>query len=1404
MRLISCLLVALFISTCLYAQQKPNIIVIFTDDQGYADLGIQGQVDDIKTPHIDQLAKEGVLMTSGYITAPQCTPSRAGLLTGKYQQRFGLDENGTIPLPLDETLIPQRMKEAGYVTGMTGKWHLEPNHIEHIWIDEHMPELKGKKVNPRDIPFSKKLPYMPSERGFDDCFQGEMHGYWVNYDLQGRTIKKQHISDKRFRLDVQSDAAVTFIERNHDKPFFFFLSYFGPHVPLEATEKYLSRFPGEMPERRRHCLAMMSAIDDGVGRVKETLKKYDIADNTIIFFISDNGAPIKIKKEDIPISFKGGAWDGSLNDPYVGEKGMLSEGGIRVPFVVNWPKGLPKGVVYDNPVSSLDVAATSIAVAGLEPAEELDGTNIIPYLNGDKKGDPHEALFWRFWDQSAVRIGDWKFLKAGHREFLFNVESDEHEKNNLIAEYPDRAEEMKVKLSSWAEELYYPGLYDGQVRREKRWYDHYFMAGSGGKQKTILQANHLKVEYKNEPFIDVEVPRFSWELEANGRGRMQTAYQLLVASSLDLLEPGKADLWDTEKQASGAMSQIEFKGEALEGRKKYYWKVRAWDEDGSQGQWSDPSTFETAFLNQKNWKAKWIGHDLTDLGRGKKFHLPPAPYLRKEIQVKGAIKNARLYATALGVYDFFINGKKVGDDYLNPGWTNYHKRVHYQAYDVTDQLVKGENALSSVLTYGWYAGYLGYAKLVGLNKVKGFYGEVPKLLAQLEVEYDNGEKEYFVTDGTWKASKGPVLESDLLQGETYDARLEPEGWKNAGFDQSKWKAVTEYESPEIDIQLHPGMPIRVIDRVKPVKITKRKEGYIFDLGQNFAGIIELKINAKKGEKIELKYGEMLHPDGRLMTENLRLARATDTYISNGAPEGETWQPASTFHGFQYVQISGLSEEPDLESLTGLVLSSDHDKTSTFTCGNDMINKLYQNINWSQVSNFLDVPTDCPQRDERLGWTGDAQTYMSSAVLNRDVASFFTKWIKDLNDDQWATGAYPNFAPTPFIREKYDFSPGWMEAGIICPYQMYKSYGDVRIIQDYWSNMEHFMDFCTQRAGENFVFEEGSFEDIIPKGGFGDWLSVGKKTPPDLLATLYYGYCAKMMSEMAAATEKADRADYYQSLFSKIRDGLKNHYINDDSRFVCNDKAYGNGKGYIDGHLGFDGHTQTAYANVIYMDFFGAQFEDKAGEYLVDLIKQNNGKLATGFLGAKPLLPSLSKTGNSKTAYDLFLQTEYPSWGFEVLNGATTIWERWNSYTHEEGFGGERNAGMNSFNHYAFGAVCEWMFENAAGIKATSPAYKTIMIKPEPDQRMGQLEASYQSISGRIESAWAFKENGLSIEIAVPVNVQAEIYIPANSVDKILESGKPVKLAEHVEFARMENGYVIFNCGSGQYSFFVSH
>jgi len=455
------------------AEGQPNIIVIFTDDQGFADIGVHGQATDIKTPHIDALARDGITCTSGYITAPQCAPSRAGLMTGKYQQRLGFDTIPDAPLRLEETTIAERLKEVGYTTGMVGKWHLEPNHTCVKWAHEVCPSrIEGNKVNLLD---ELVMNYFPAEQGFDEFFKGEINRYWVNYGLDGkdRNSSGEWVDVPGYRLDIQTDAALTFIERNKKEPFFLYLAYFAPHVPLEATQKYLSRFPGEMPERRRYALAMMSAVDDGIGHIRELLKDLDLDENTLIFYMSDNGAPLWIDMEDIPISYQAGAWDGSLNQPWLGEKGMLMEGGIRVPYLVSWPAKLPKGKTYTEPVISLDMAATCMVAAGKPVPPELDGVDLVPLLNGAKQD---RALYWRFWAQTALRKGKWKYLYLSDgSEFLYDLESDRHEKENLITRYPEIAKELHKALADWNNELQPKGLPPNHpiTGAEKKWFEYY-------------------------------------------------------------------------------------------------------------------------------------------------------------------------------------------------------------------------------------------------------------------------------------------------------------------------------------------------------------------------------------------------------------------------------------------------------------------------------------------------------------------------------------------------------------------------------------------------------------------------------------------------------------------------------------------------------------------------------------------------------------------------------------------------------------------------------------------------------------------------------------------------------------------------------------------------------------------
>lgn len=461
---------------------KPNIIVILTDDQGYADLSSQCQLPGIKTPNIDTLAAQGVRMTAGYVTAPQCSPSRAGLISGRYQQKFGLDTIPDDPMPLEVTTIPERLKKAGYVSGMVGKWHLDPNATSVKWARINLPEFKHAKGGRVTIPERSVRQYSALAQGFDECFQGEMQQYFATHQLDGRTLDPHGtmVHQPGYRIDTQTAAALAFLKRHHDQPFFLYLAYFGPHVPLQAPEKYLSRFPDPMAQRRRYALAMLSAIDDGVGQITAALQQYGIRDNTLIFFTSDNGAPLgahqgQPKADILPVDKPGAAWDGSLNDPWLGEKGMLSEGGLRVPFIMCWPSRLPAGKVYEQPISTLDIAATAVALAGLQADNRLDGVNLIPHLTGDDQRPPHAELYWRFWNQAAVRSGRWKYIQAGNAaKYLFDVTSDEHEKRNLITAHPDIARDLAAKLSDWTSHLVPPGDPDRVLNeQEKRWYEYY-------------------------------------------------------------------------------------------------------------------------------------------------------------------------------------------------------------------------------------------------------------------------------------------------------------------------------------------------------------------------------------------------------------------------------------------------------------------------------------------------------------------------------------------------------------------------------------------------------------------------------------------------------------------------------------------------------------------------------------------------------------------------------------------------------------------------------------------------------------------------------------------------------------------------------------------------------------------
>jgi alpha-L-rhamnosidase len=783
------------------------------------------------------------------------------------------------------------------------------------------------------------------------------------------------------------------------------------------------------------------------------------------------------------------------------------------------------------------------------------------------------------------------------------------------------------------------------------------------------------------------------------------------------------------------------------------WKVSGAKQDGWQ-----QSDFDDATWANANEIAK-LGDQPWGEVHKPRLILPPPPYLRKAFSTDKSIKRAVVYASALGLYELHINGKRVGQDYFTPGWTDYPTRVYYQTYDVTDLVKKGSNAIGAILADGWYAGYIGF------GKKREHYGREPRLLVQLEIEYADGSKQTVVTDRSWKATYGPHFEADFLMGETYDARKDMCGWDAAGFDDSSWNKVAVSEKVDGKVQSYPGVTVQKIMEIKPKKLTEPKKGaYVFDMGQNFAGWVRLNVKGKAGTKVVLRFAEMLNPDGTVYTKNLREARCTDTYILKGKGQ-EIWEPRFTFHGFRYVEITGYPGKPGLDAVTGVVVHSKAPMAGAFECSNPMVNQLWHNIVWSQRGNFIEVPTDCPQRDERLGWTGDAQIFIRTATYNMDVAAFFTKWLMDLDDAQTPEGAFPDVAPHKVAMGSG--VPAWGDAGVICPWTIYQVYDDTRAIEKHYESMKKWIAYLKKNS-----------KDLLrPAYGYGDWVSIGSNTPKDVIATAYFAYSTRLVSKMAAALGKTEDAREYEALFEQIKDAFNKAYVTDDARIK--------------------GETQTCYLLGLYFDLLPQDKREPATQHLMTDLKKRNWHLSTGFVGLSYLLPTLTETGHLDTAYRLLTQDTFPSWGYSIKNGATTIWERWDGWTEEKGF---QDPGMNSFNHYAFGSVGRWLFGTMAGIDTDGPGYKRITIHPRPGGGFTFAKASYKSIHGKIVSDWKITDHKFELDVTIPANTTATVYVPAKDADGVTESGRPATQAKCVRLLRMENGKAVFEVGSGSYTF----
>jgi len=891
----------------------------------------------------------------------------------------------------------------------------------------------------------------------------------------------------------------------------------------------------------------------------------------------------------------------------------------------------------------------------------------------------------------------------------------------------------------------------------------------------------LSCEYRVNPMgIDVLQPRLGWQLQAERRGARQTAYQILVGrSESDLKE--QVLLWDTGKVVSDQCIHVPYEGEPLQSGQRLWWQVRVWDESDQVTAYSAPAWWEMGLLEQSAWKGHWIGAALA----GGPYTSAPSPFLRKTFVVDEPIASARLYITALGLYECHINGQCVGDDVLAPGWTDYRKRVRYQVYDVTDLLAEGGNTIGAILGDGWYCGNLEWSGRMQ-------YGDRPRLLAQLHVSLIDGGTIVVATDDTWKTAYGPVLAGDLLMGESYDARREFPGWDQPGFDDSRWLPAELAPDPGIALVANNGPTVRRIQELRPIaeptEIASRPNSrWIFDFGQNMVGRVRLKVQGLAGTTISLRHAEMLNPDGTLYTENLRSARQTDDYTLRGG-KVEIYEPRFTFHGFRFVEVKGLPGKPSRELLTGIVLHSDTPPTGTFECSDPLINQLQHNIIWGQKGNFLDVPTDCPQRDERLGWTGDAQVFIRTAAFNMNVAGVFTKWIQDMDDAQHPSGAVPSVAPSTKAFQGQGESnggPAWSDAMVICPWTMYLCYGDKQLLETHYDALVRYVDFLESRPLDVDLWTKAGAWLLE---GYGDWLALdggeGRigATPKDLIATAFVAHSSRLMSRVAAVLGKVEAADRYERLFQKVRDIFIARYVTPQGLVVS--------------------QTQTAYVLALHFDLLPEHLRPVAASALVHDIEKRDYHLSTGFVGSPYLPHVLTKARRADVAYALLNQQTWPAWLYPVTQGATTIWERWDGWTHDRGF---QDPGMNSFNHYAYGSIGAWIYTAVAGIDVDpeQPGYKHIVLRPHPGGGLTSAEASYDSLYGRIVSDWRVEDGVLDWRITIPPNTTATVYVPAAEDAVITEGEVPADDAPGVTLVRREGQAGVYAIQSGNYRFITT-
>lgn len=893
-----------------------------------------------------------------------------------------------------------------------------------------------------------------------------------------------------------------------------------------------------------------------------------------------------------------------------------------------------------------------------------------------------------------------------------------------------------------------------------------------------LRVANLRCEFLSNPLgIDATVPRLSWEIQSSKRGAMQEAYQILVASSPHLLKKDSGDLWNSGKVISDSSVSVAFKGKPLQSRMNCYWKVKIWTNNEKEAE-SEPAKWSMGLLKQDDWDAQWTGMDSTFAWE----HLHTrhtrlsARYFRKEFDVNKKIKSAVIYISGLGIYQLYLNGERVGREELSPDPTQYYKRVLYNTFDITEFLKKGRDAIGVILGNGRFT-TMRWEGAEFIPPVANF--GYPKMLLQIEVTYDDGSSERIISDSTWKVTpEGPVLANNEYDGEDYDATKEMPGWSKPGFDDSKWLTAQVVQAPTHRVESQMVPLISVMDSLRPKSVTRIKDGhFIIDMGQNMVGWARIHIpHGKRGDTVVMRFAERLNPDSTLYTANLRSAEATDRYIMKAG--SQRWEPHFTYHGFRYIEVNGYPGNLNPEDIQGRVVYDGLPTTGDFTTSNKVINQVYHNAYWGIRGNYRGMPTDCPQRDERMAWLGDHAVVSYGESFIFDNNTLYAKWLQDIEDAQLESGSLPDLAPAywGFYSDNMTY-PG---AYIIMANTLYHQFSNLGPIEKHYISMKKWLYYMRDKYMKGY---------IMTKDTYGDWCmppedpklihsqDPSRQTDGAFLGTAYYYHMMQLMEKFAHLLNKPKDYQEFSDLAENIKQAFNKEYLDT-----------------ING--GYSNNTVTANILALAFDLTPEELRPKVFEHAVNKTMNDfQGHISTGIIGSKWLMRSFSRNGRPDIAYKLATNTTYPSWGYMAKEGATTIWELWNGNT--------ANPAMNSGNHIMLlGDLIIWLYEDLAGIKSdpVRTGFKKIVMKPMPVSGLSHVKASYHSVHGLIKSQWTVSDQVFSWEITIPANTTAEIFVPAASINDITEGGKKVTEIKEIRFIHMEDGRAVFQIGSGSYSF----